>query len=58
MRCKNCLRVIRHYRDSKGKWHKLYGNFVDSNIDDGDSHTDRSAVVRKNPCSICLGDGE
>ena len=24
---------IRMYRDSKGKQHKLYGNFVDSNID-------------------------
>ena len=24
---------IRMYRDSKGKWHKLYGNFVDSNLD-------------------------
>ena len=24
---------IRMYRDSKGKWHKLYGNFVDDNLD-------------------------
>ena len=24
---------IRQYRDSKGKWHTLYGNFVDSNIE-------------------------
>jgi len=24
---------IRMYRDSKGKWHKLYGNFVDNNLD-------------------------
>ena len=24
---------IRMYRDSKGKWHKLYGNFVDTNLD-------------------------
>ena len=24
---------IRMYRDSKGEWHKLYGNFVDSNLD-------------------------
>jgi len=23
---------IRMYRDSKGKWHKLYGNFVDDNL--------------------------
>ena len=25
--------IIRMYRDSKGKWHKLYGNFVDDNLD-------------------------
>ena len=24
---------IRMYCDSKGKWHKLYGNFVDTNLD-------------------------